>query len=90
MSGFTWINIQYWYVCPGKRVAESFRAKDTRKQRNIEAPRLASSRSSFSLVHRGSKLWNKLSKDIKDNGNFNQFNSDLRVELLDMHAFETD
>ena len=39
-----------------------------RMQGNIEVPRLSSSRSAFSLVHRASKLWNKLSKDIKDNG----------------------
>ena len=49
---------------------------------NVEVPILASSRYSFSLVYRASKLRNKLSKDTKDHGNFNQFKSDSRVELL--------
>ena len=35
---------------------------DTRMRGNIQVSRLASSRSSFSLVYRASKLWNKLSK----------------------------
>ena len=52
---------------------------NTRMWGNIEVPRLASSRSSLSLVYRASKLWNKLSKDIKDNGNFDQFKSDLTL-----------
>ena len=63
---------------------------DTQMRENSEVPRLASSRSSFSLVYRAYKLWNKLSKDIKENGNFNRFKSDLRVELLGRYAFETD
>ena len=63
---------------------------NTWMQGNIEVPRLASSRSSFSLVYRASKFWNKLNKDIKDYGNFNQFKSNLHLELLGRYTFETD
>ena len=35
---------------------------------NTEVPRLVSSRSSFSLIYTASKLWNKLSIDIKEIG----------------------
>ena len=63
---------------------------NTQMQGNIEVPRLASSRSSFSLVYRASKLWNKLGQDIKDNGKFNQFKSDLLAELLSRYAFKKD
>jgi len=59
-------------------------------QGNIEVPRFASNKCSFSLVYRASKLLSKVSKDIKDNGNFNPFKSDLRAELLGRYAFETD
>jgi len=62
----------------------------TRIPRNTEVPRLVSSRSSFSLSYRASKLWNKLNIDIKQIGCFGQFKSDLRVELLGKYTFETD
>ena len=57
---------------------------------NTEVPWLVLSRSSFSLIYRASKLWNKLSIDIKEIGSLGQFKSDLRVELLGRRAFETD
>ena len=63
---------------------------NTRIRGNTEVPRLVSSRSSFSLIYRASKLWNKLSIDIKEIGSLDQFKSDLRVELLGRYAFETD
>ena len=62
----------------------------TRIQGNPEVPRLVSSRSSFSLIYKDSKLWNKLSIDIQENGSFGQFKSDLRLELLGWYTFETD
>jgi len=62
----------------------------TRIRGNTEVPRLVSSRSSFSLIYRASKLWNKLNIDIKEIGSFDQFKSDLRVELLSRYTFETD
>ena len=62
----------------------------TRMRGNTEVPQLVSSRSSFSLIHRASKLWNKLSINIKEIGSLGQFKYDLRVELLGRHAFETD
>ena len=46
--------------------------------------------SSFSLIYRASKLWNKLSIDIKEVGSFGQFKSDLRMKLLGRYTFETD
>ena len=62
----------------------------TQKRGNTEVPRLVSSRSSFSLIYRASKLWNKLSIDIKEIGSFSRFKSDLRVELRGRYTFETD
>ncbi|XP_065572622.1 uncharacterized protein LOC136034981 [Artemia franciscana] len=62
---------------------------DTQARGDIEIPRSVSNRSSVSIIYRASKLWNKLSTGANELDNFNQFKSELRLELLDKYTFET-
>ena len=61
----------------------------TRTSGDIEVPCLVSSRTAFSVIYRGAKLWNKLVPSTKELP-ISQFKSELRVGLLGKYTFETD
>ena len=61
----------------------------TRTSGDIEVPRLVSSRTAFSIIYRGAKLWNKLVPSIKELP-INQFKAVLRVGFLGRYTFEID
>ena len=61
----------------------------TRTSGDIEVPRLVSSRTAFSVIYRGAKLWNKLVQSTKELP-INQFKTELRAGLLDRYTFEID
>ena len=71
------------------RERSNVHGQKTRTSGDIEVPRLVSSRTAFSVIYRGAKLWNKLVPSTKELP-INQFKTELRVWLLDKYTFEID
>ena len=85
---------KHYYGCLPDCFTGKFRERSkvhchgTRTNGNIEVHRLVLSRTAFSVIYRGAKLWNKLFQSTKELP-ISQFKAELHAGLLGKYTFET-